>query len=127
MSMFGDIEEPDVWADDPTIDPLQVAMRLHRLRRELDVFGGELSRPDWADLAPEVRGHAVDAAVLTVYWIVQREPDNPALLARHVHEARLEVGDTDTPEWDDLSPAEQQIAIDLMALILLWLEREGPR
>ena len=126
MSMFGDIEEADLWDDDPTIDPLQVAMRLHRLRRELDVIVGELQRPEWDDLAPEVRTGALDVASLTIYWIVQREPDNPALLARHIHEARIQVG-ADTPEWDDLSPSEQQIAVDLTTLILRWLEREGPR
>jgi hypothetical protein len=127
MSDFGDIEEADVWDTDPTIDPLQVAMRVHRLRRELDVFVGDLPRPEWDELAPEVRGHGVAVATLAVYWIVQREPDNPALLARHIHEARLDVGDVDLPQWDDLSPSEQQIAIDLTVLILQWLEREGPR
>lgn len=117
---FGDIETADAWDAEPTIDPLQVARRLHLLRHLVDALAG-VDTPTWHELSGVERGRLADRAVAVVDFVVVREPDNPALLARRIHEER-------SPQpWDDLSPDEQQIAIDLADLIVDWLEREGPR
>ena len=118
--VFGDIELADVWDADPTIDPLQVARRLHSLRVQVDLLAGRQLAP-WHDLSTVERDRLTEFAHVIVDRIHEREPDNPALLARRVHEERT------IQSWDDLSPDEQQIAIDLMDLIVDWLEREGDR
>ena len=116
--VFADIEPFDAWDDDPTIDPLQVARRLHDLRDALD---GRVVRR-WRELSRRDQDYLMTVARAVVDWIDMREPDNPAVLARHVHE------DSNVGSWDDLAPDEQQIAIDLMDhLIVDWLEGEGPR
>lgn len=126
MSTFGDIELADVWDQDPTIAPEQVAYRLHELRVEVDMFGGEAT-PRWEDLDDETRELAHAIAVVIVAWIVAREPDNPALTARRIHDVRVFLSGGVVRPWDALAPDEQQIAIDLVDLIIDWLEREGPR
>jgi len=123
MSDFGDIELADAWDTDRTIDPLQLAMRLHRLRQEVDALAGG-DTADWEDLDLEDRDASYIVALETVVYVYAREPDNPALLAEHVHEARINgVGRS----WDELTNDERQVGIDLMTLIVEWLEREGPR
>lgn len=120
---FGDIELADAWDTDRTVDPLQLAMRLHRLRQEVDALaGGRID--DWDDLSGGDRQLALLVATETVIYVYNREPDNPAVLAEHVHESRVNgVGRS----WDELTPDERQVGIDLMTLIVEWLEREGPR
>jgi hypothetical protein len=118
---FGDIELADAWDDTPTIDPLQVARRLHTLRHQVDLLAGVVRTPPWHEIGDVERGRLTDFAVVIVDYISIREPDNPALLARRIHEERS------AEAWDDLAPDEQQIAIDLCDLLVEWLEREGPR
>jgi hypothetical protein len=120
---FGDIELADQWDDEPSIDPLQLAMRLHHLRQVVDFLAGHRTL-DWDRLDLDDQDDEIDSADVMVEIIAAREPDNPALLAERVHEIRIH--DTDRA-WDELTSDERQIAIDLMILILEWLEREGPR
>jgi len=120
---FGDAELADQWDDEPGIDPLQLAMRLHHLRQVVDFLAGWRTL-DWDELDLDDQDDEQDAAADMIVLIRNREPDNPALLAEHVHDERS--NDTDRT-WDELTNDERQIAIDLMTLILEWLEREGPR
>ena len=123
---FGDIEEADVWDAEPLIAPEQVAMRLHRLRVEVEQFVGQ-DGPQWDDLDDEQRELALAIAVVMVRWIAEREPDNPALTAQRIHEVRVYLSGGVVRDWDELPGDERQIAIDLVTLIIRWLEREGPR
>lgn len=123
MSEFGDIELADAWDTERAVDPLQLAMRLHHLRQVVDYLAGHRT-DDWDDLSATDRQLALVVATDAVVFVYAREPDNPALLAEHIHETRMQgVG----RGWDELTNDERQIAIDLVVLILEWLEREGPR
>lgn len=126
MSMFGDIEESDVWDTTPLVAPEQVAMRLHKLRVEVDQLVGR-NTVSWDYLDAESRQLAHAIAVVLVDWIATRESDNPALTARRIHEVRVYLSGGVVRAWDALAPDERQIAIDLITLIIRWLEREGPR
>jgi len=95
-------------------------MRLHHLRQVVDFLAGH-DTLDWDRLDLDDWDEEVAVAVDMILFIRNREPDNPALLAEHVHESR------NGRPWDDLTNDERQIAIDLMTLIVEWLEREGPR
>jgi hypothetical protein len=124
--LFGDIERADAWDEDPTVDPLQVARRLHRLRTEVDQLAG-IIQPSWRDL-PETERDAAETLGRAIRdWIANHEPDTPGLLARHVHDVRVLMSGGTVRDWDDLSPDERQIGIDLVDLIIDWLDTEGPR
>jgi len=125
-TLFGDLELDDVWDETPLIAPEQLAMRMHSLIQEIDAFGGADS-PAWDDLDLSTQDLAIAIAVPLVEWIRDREPDNPALTARHIHDVRVFLSGGVVRPWDDLAPDEQQVAIDLVTLILDWLERQGPR
>lgn len=124
--IFGDIERADVWDADPTIAPEQVARRLHTLRVEVDNLGGTTS-PRWTDLDPESQELAEAIGEVVVDWIEVHEPDNPALTARRIHDVRVYLSRGVVPPWDSLAPDEQQIGIDLIRLVIEWLDKEGPR
>lgn len=126
MSDFGDIERADTWDAEPTIASEQVAMRLHKLRVQVDNLGGG-DTPKWDDLTEPERTLAVAIGQVVVEWISTREPDNPALTAEQIHNVRVYLSRGVVPKWDDLSPDERQIGIDLVRLIIQWLEKEGPR
>ena len=119
--VFGDIEPDDLWDADPTVDPLQVAIRLHELRVMVDILAGHDDLARWHDLSEPLQDRLEVSAVIIVDLIAAREPDDPAVLAHRVHEERS------LQAWDDLAPDERQIAIDLMTLIVEWLEEQGPR
>lgn len=124
---WGDIELLDVWDAEPRMAPEQVARRLYDLRQQVDLLVGRAT-PDYDDLDRAHRDEAVSIGSVLVYWIAHREPDNPALTAQRIHEYRRLNGPVGRiPPWDDLPPDFQQLAIDLMTLIIEWLEREGPR
>ena len=93
--VFADIESADVWDADPTIDALQVAQRLHTLRVQVDLLAGRLA--PWHELRRCRAGSAHRVAHIIVDRIHEREPDNPALLARRVHEERT------IQSWNDLT------------------------
>jgi hypothetical protein len=123
---FGDIELADVWDADPTIAPEQLARRLHSLIAEIDAFGGK-NTPAWDDLDDSTQALGEAIAIELVKWILEREPDNPALTAKRIHDVRVFLSGGVVRPWDELRPDEQQVAIDLVTLILNWLERQGPR
>jgi predicted GTPase len=119
---FGDAELADQWDNEPGIDSLQLAMRLHHLRQVVDLLAGHHT-VDWDRLTLNDQDEEESVAVDMILFIRNREPDNPALLAEHVHDARPDSDRT----WDELTNDERQIAIDFVVLLLEWLEREGPR
>jgi hypothetical protein len=125
-STFGDLEVDDLWDADPTIAPEQLARRLHGLIAAIDEFGGA-STPAWDDLDDETQSLGEAIAVQLVAWILEREPDNPALTAKRIHDVRVFLSGGVVRSWDDLTAEERQVAIDLVVLILAWLERQGPR
>jgi hypothetical protein len=49
MTRFGDIEPADMITADRTVDPLQVAVRLHEIRQDRERTRG-VEVPDWDDL-----------------------------------------------------------------------------
>ena len=99
--VFGDIEPADLWDADPTIDPLQVAIRLHDLRPTVDILVGHDDLAPWHDLT-EADGTGSGVGRIIADLIAEREPDNPAVLARLVHE------DTVVGNWDDLPPTNNR-------------------
>ena len=123
MSSFGDFEDADAYDAAEVVAPEQVARRLHRLRRPLEVLAGRAdpgpyeaqSAGDRADL--EAAGEAV------AEYVALHEPDEPDRLARWVHAWRAAGGAT----WEDLTDDQRAIGVHLMALVLAWLHREGPR
>jgi hypothetical protein len=123
---FGDIELADAWDADPTIDPMQVAMRLYELRRAVELLAGR-DAGEWEDLSRRDRDDGLAIGVIVVDYVVAHEPDNPARAAEKIHNARRHLDGGDIPEWADLTADERQIGIELMTLILLWLQTEGPR
>ena len=124
MSVFGDIERADTFDADPTIAPEQVAYRLHALRVIVQFLAGRFLER-WSQLGDDERDDALAVGAAVARYVHEREPDNPAVLAEMVHDFRVsrEGGRT----WDDLAGDERQIAIDLLDLVLDWLEKEGPR
>ena len=118
--LFADIEPDDAWDADATIDALQVAYRLHELRDALDVLIGRPARR-WREISRRDQDYLLVVGQAVDDHVAVREPDNPAVLAAAVH------NDSNVTGWDDLPPDHQQIAIDLMDLVVDWLEAEGPR
>jgi hypothetical protein len=123
---FGDFELADAWDDEPLIAPEQLARRLHSLILQIDAFGGQ-DTPNWDDLDDDTQDLAIAIATELVAWIMEREPDNPALTAKRIHDVRVFLSGGVVRKWDELTPSEQQVAIDLVTLIINWLERQGPR
>ena len=124
MSDFGDIERADTFDADPTIASEQVAMRLHKLRGVVEFIEGR-TIDVWRDLSDDERAHVVAGGAAVAEHVGEREPDNPAILAEFVHSVRVDR--EGGRRWGELSPDERQIAIDLLDLILDWLEKEGRR
>ena len=123
---FGDIEPDDVFAADSVPDPEQVARRLHELRAYLDdLTGGDrLARFD--DLTPDERSLADAVGGVIVSWIVEHDPDDPDALARALHNVRRYWSGDTLPPWDDLPDDHREVAVDVMAHVVAWLQAEGP-
>lgn len=125
MSDFGDIEPDDVPAEGGEPDPDQVAFRLHELRAYIDKLAGT----DWAarfeELTPEEQevARAVGAAI--VQWLLSQDPDDPELVARHLHAVRRYWSRGALEAWEDLPQDHRDLAVALMANIITWLQREG--
>lgn len=128
MSDFGDIDTADAWDADATIAPEQVTYRLHGLRVEVDELAGRAAER-WEQLTGPERDLALAIGEVVVSWIAQRgrAVNNPAVLAESLHNTRVWMARGLIAEWDDLPPDHRQIGIDLMTLVVEWLEREGPR
>lgn len=126
MSEFGDIERADTWDADPTIAPEQVALRIHDLRVQIDLLGGA-DTPKFKNLTAVEQQLALAIGTVVVEFIIEQEPDNATVIAEHLHNVRVYLSRGVVPKWDDLSPDERQIGIDLVDLILDWLQKEGPR
>lgn len=124
MSDFGDWEPDDALDHEPA-DPEQVAMRLHRLRVELDELASAAALPTFDELEPEAQQLALGIGDVIVRFIIDQQPDVPEDLARHLHNARRYVASSRLPEWEQLSDDERQVGIDLMTVLIAWLVRQG--
>ena len=124
MSDFGDWDPDDAFDREPPDDD-QVTYKLHELRIALDQLAGAQDLPGWDDLAPSAQAMARGIGHMIVDYIVAHEPETPEELARTLHNARRYVATSPLPAWDDLPADDRQVGIDLMAVILRWLERQG--
>ena len=121
---FGDIEPDDSYVAGNVADPEHVAMRLHELRIEIDnLVGRDPAR--WDALTGPERVLAASIGRVIVEWITTHEPDQPEQLAADLHGVRrFWTGDV-LARWEDLSDDERAIGVEMMRLIIGWLEREG--
>jgi hypothetical protein len=124
VSDFGDFDPDDAWALEPP-DPEQVTYRLHHLRAELDLLAAGRDVPTWDQLDPDAQAMALGIGQAVVAYIVEREPEDAASLARTLHDARRYVATSPLPPWDELPADDRQVGIDLMQTILDWLARQG--
>lgn len=124
MSTFGDWDVEDALDREPA-DVEQVSFRLHRLRVEVDLLAGANDLPAWDDLAPEAQEMALGIGDVIVRYLVEHDPDDPEMVARHLHDARRYVASSRLPTWDDLAPSDKRVGIDLMSLLIAWLVRQG--
>jgi hypothetical protein len=123
---FGDIEPDDVYAADSEPDPEQVARRLHELRAYLDDLTGGDRLARFEELTPDERTLADAVGAVIVSWLLEHEPDDPEGLARALHNVRRYWSGDVLPTWDDLPADERDVAVDVMAHIIAWLQAEGP-
>lgn len=121
---FGDFEVDDAFDHEPPA-PEQVAYKLHALRREIDVLAAGAELPAFDDLEPEAQQLALGIGEVIVAFIVERNPDVPEDVARHLHEARRYMASSRLPPWEELPADDRQVGIALMALIIEWLRRQG--
>jgi hypothetical protein len=124
VSDFGDFDSDDAYDLEPPAEE-QVAYKLHDLRVAVDQLVGEHDLPRWDDLSRGAQDMSLGIAGVIVRYIVAHEPEDPAQLARTLHDARRFVATSPLPPWDQLEPDDRQIGIDLMSIILDWLERQG--
>lgn len=121
---FGDWNADDSFDTEPP-DEEQVTYKLHALRVAIDQLVGEHELPQWDDLSAGEQSMAHGIAGVIVRYIVDHEPEDPEQLARTLHNARRYVATSPLPPWDELPPDDRRIGIDLMAIILDWLRRQG--
>ena len=124
MSDFGDWDSDDALDHEPPA-PEQVSYKLHALRSELDALASGHELPTWDELEPPSQELALSIGELVVQYIVTHEPDRPEELARHLHEARRYVASSRLPRWEDLPPDDRQVGVELMAIVIRWLQRQG--
>lgn len=125
VTVFGDYERADCYDADPTIAPEQVARFIHRLRVAVEALAGRELARRFSTLSRREQDDAVALGESIAEQVHLREPDNPAVLAERV--VNRHATTTGGRGWDDLTPAERQIAIDLLDLVVDWLDRQGPR
>ena len=121
---FGDFDPDDAYGVEPP-DEEQVTYKLHALRKALDDLAGTRDLPAWGDLTPQAQTMARGVAGVIVRYIIDHEPEEAEQLARTLHEARRYVATSPLPPWEDLPADDRQVGIDLMAVILDWLRRQG--
>ena len=122
-STFGDFDLEDAWGTEPP-DPEQVAMRLHHLRELVDELTGAAGLARWDDLSEPERELAIALGGDLVDWLLTHRPEAEGA-ARALHQERRHLATTPLPPWEDLSDDERRIGIDLMGIIIAWLERQG--
>lgn len=123
MSDFGDFDPDDAWDTEPP-DPEQVAMRLHKLRLEVDALAGHAGLLTWDQLTPPERDLARSIGTSLVDWLVMH-PTDAEDAARSLHNVRRYLATTPLAPWEELSDDERSIGISLMQLIINWLKRQG--
>lgn len=121
---FGDWDDDDAFDIEPP-DEEQVTYKLHGLRHELDVLAGGRGVPTWDELTLGERDMARGVGGVIVRYILDHEPEEPEQLARTLHNARRFVATTPLPAWEDIDLDDRRVGIDLMSVILGWLERQG--
>lgn len=124
MSDFGDFDVEDAFDREPA-DPEQVSFRLHRLRNELDLLAGASDLPTFDELEPDAQTMALAIGDAIVGWIATHDPDDPEDVARYLHEARRYVASSRLPRWEELAPDDRRVGIEIMALLISWLARQG--
>lgn len=124
MTDFGDFDPDDAWGTEPP-DPEQVTYKLHRVRVAIDELVGAHDLPRYEDLTPDAQAMAQSIGAMIVQYIVSFEPESAEELARTLHEARRYIATSPLPAWEDLPIDDRQIGIDLMSIILEWLQRQG--
>jgi hypothetical protein len=122
--VFGDFDVDDAFDHEPPA-PEQVTYRLHGLRREIDALAGAADLPTWDELTEPEQQLALALGETIVGYIVSAEPDEPEALARTLHNARRYIASSRLPAWEALDADDRQIGIDLMALVIGWLRRQG--
>jgi hypothetical protein len=122
--VFGDFDVDDALDVEPPA-PEQVTYRLHRLRIEIDALTGAHDLPTFDELSPSEQQLALALGETIVAYIVSAEPDEPEALARTLHNARRYVASSRLAAWEDLPADDRQIGIELMALLIGWLRRQG--
>lgn len=121
---FGDWDPDDALDREPPA-PEQVTYKLHDLRTEIDALTGAVDLPTWDELSEAEQELALALGDTIVGYIISAEPDEPEGLARTLHNARRYVASSRLDRWEDLDPDDRQVGIDLMALIIGWLRRQG--
>jgi hypothetical protein len=121
---FGDWDPDDSLDHEPPA-PEQVAYRIHRLRSEIDALAGAAGLPTFDELEAPSQELALALGDTIVRYLVDHDPDDPELVARHLHEARRYVASSRLPPWEDLPPDDRAIGVDLMGLLIGWLRRQG--
>ena len=119
---FGDYEVDDAWDTAPP-DPLQVAIRIHRIRRYLGRLGG-IDPGDFFDLSAAEQADAVDAADRIVAWMADHPAAERAELARTIHDFRQAI-DPGIPPWADLTDDLREVAEAIAEALAEWLMRQG--
>jgi hypothetical protein len=120
---FGDFDDDDAFGVEPA-DPEQVAIKLHQLRREIDVITGR-DPGQWEELTDDERELAQAISTVVIQWIASHPNPDAEGLARELHNVRVYLSHGLIEPWDDLDPLQRELAVDLMAIILDWLRRQG--
>ena len=117
---FGDWEPADSIAAPCPADPLQVARRIHEDRGAVQMLAGH-ELPRWPELTDDERAVAIDLATRALAGLHDEPTAERGALT--LHNAQREL--TELAEWGLLDAGDQAVALDLMRLVVAWLELEG--
>jgi hypothetical protein len=124
---FGDYEPADSWDTTTTIAPEQVARRLHRLRRAVELLAGR-DPGRWEDLGTDEHDDMLELGAELTRLLEVKPPLEADEIAEELHDQRRILAGADAdPEWQDLGDDERALGEALIELIVAWLQREGPR
>lgn len=122
--VFGDFDVDDALDHEPPA-PEQVTYKLHSIRREIDALTGAAELPTFDELSAGEQQLALALGETVVEYIIEAEPDRPDDLARTLHNARRYIASSRLDPWESLPADDRQVGIDLMALLIGWLRRQG--